>query len=59
MQPGLALHDVMAPSGKARHHVEEEETELFPELRKTDVDLVALGGTLSALKPEPVTLLEP
>jgi hemerythrin superfamily protein len=35
-----------------RHHVEEEEKELFPRLRKTDLDLVALAGSISARKQQ-------
>jgi hemerythrin superfamily protein len=29
------------------HHVEEEESELFPELRKTELDLVAMGERIA------------
>jgi hemerythrin superfamily protein len=32
------------------HHVEEEESELFPEIRKTGVDLAALGKKIEARK---------
>lgn len=35
-----------------RHHVKEEEGELFPEVRKTDVDLRELATRLSARKQE-------
>ena len=41
-----------------KHHVEEEESELFPELRETGVDLVALGEKLSARKNELMKKLE-
>lgn len=34
------------------HHVKEEEQEMFPLLRKTDLDLKALGEELSARKQE-------
>jgi hemerythrin superfamily protein len=34
------------------HHVKEEEGELFPKLRKSDLDLVALGEQLGARKEE-------
>jgi hemerythrin superfamily protein len=34
------------------HHVDEEENELFPEARDTDVDLKALGAQLSKRKAE-------
>jgi nicotinamidase-related amidase len=33
-----------------RHHIKEEEGEIFPEARKTDVDFVALGGTMAEMK---------
>ena len=41
-----------------KHHVEEEESQLFPELRETGVDLVALGEKLSARKNELMKKLE-
>ncbi|WP_380875859.1 hypothetical protein ACFB49_06310 [Sphingomonas sp. DBB INV C78] len=34
------------------HHVEEEETEMFPESRDSDLDLKALGAQLAARKAE-------
>ena len=34
------------------HHVKEEEKEMFPKLRKTDLDLDELGATLQAAKQE-------
>lgn len=37
-------------SENVRHHVEEEESELFPELRKTSMDLIALGKKITARK---------
>ncbi|WP_321801774.1 hemerythrin domain-containing protein [Caballeronia sp. J97] len=30
------------------HHIEEEETTLFPEVRKTQMDLVAIGAKMAA-----------
>ena len=33
-----------------KHHVKEEETELFPQLKKTDLDLKELGGRLADRK---------
>jgi hypothetical protein len=33
-----------------RHHIKEEEGEMFPKARKTDIDFVALGERMSALK---------
>lgn len=35
-----------------KHHVEEEHAELFPKLRKTELDLKALGEQLAARKAE-------
>lgn len=32
------------------HHIEEEETTLFPEVRKTRMDLVAIGAKMAARK---------
>ncbi len=34
------------------HHVKEEENDLFPQARKTDVDMVALGKKLNARKQD-------
>lgn len=33
-----------------KHHVKEEETELFPQLKKTDLDLKEIGGRLAERK---------
>ena len=33
-----------------RHHIKEEEGEMFPKARKTNIDFVALGERMSALK---------
>lgn len=41
-----------------KHHVEEEESELFPELRESGIDLVALGVKLTARKNELVKKLD-
>jgi hemerythrin-like domain-containing protein len=35
-----------------KHHVKEEETEMFPQLKKTDLDLQELGESLAARKTE-------
>lgn len=35
-----------------KHHVKEEEGELFPKLRKSDMDLVEIGAQLAARKKE-------
>jgi hypothetical protein len=34
------------------HHVEEEEGEMFPKCRKSDIDLAALAQQLAARKAE-------
>ena len=41
-----------------KHHVKEEHTELFPEVRKTDIDLEELGQQMLARKKELKTELE-
>ena len=33
-----------------RHHIKEEEREIFPEAKKTDIDFVALGAQMAELK---------
>lgn len=40
------------------HHVKEEEGELFPKLKKTDLDLVQLGTQLRARKEELMSELQ-
>lgn len=54
MDPGDDLYDakVKVLSEQIEHHVEEEEGEMFPKVRKTKVDLVALGEEMAARKEE-------
>lgn len=52
--PGDELYDakVKVLAEYIEHHVKEEEGELFPKLKKADLDLKALGAELSARKQE-------
>lgn len=52
MDPGDDLYDAKLKvlSEQVEHHVGEEEGELFPKVRKTKVDLVALGQEMAELK---------
>ena len=54
MQPGEDLYDakVTVLQEQIEHHVEEEESEYFPKLQKTDMDMKAVGAMLKARKAE-------
>jgi hemerythrin superfamily protein len=54
IDPGEELYDakVKVLSEQIDHHVEEEEGEMFPKVRKSSLDLVALGEQMQARKAE-------
>ena len=54
IDPGDELYDakVKVLSEQIDHHVEEEEGEMFPKVRKSGLDLVALGEQMEARKTE-------
>ena len=54
MSPEEELYDakVKVLSEQIEHHVKEEEEEMFPKVRKTSLDLVAIGEELAARKEQ-------
>jgi hemerythrin superfamily protein len=54
MDPGEDLYDAKLTvlQEQIEHHVEEEETEYFPKVKKTDMDLKAIGAKMAARKAE-------
>jgi hemerythrin superfamily protein len=59
IQPGMPLYDakVTVLGEQIQHHVKEEEGDLFPKVRKTRLDLKALGRQLAERKAELMALL--
>ena len=57
MDPGDDLYDakVKVLSEQIEHHVREEEDEMFPKVRKTNLDLLALGEEMAARKEQEET----
>ena len=54
MEAGDELHDAKFKvlAEQIRHHIEEEENQLFPQVRQADLDLDALGAKLAQRKAE-------
>jgi hypothetical protein len=58
-RPGDPMNEarMQVLSEQIEHHVHEEETELFPEVRAADIDLMGLGARLFALRQEAMRAL--
>jgi len=59
MQPGMPLYDAKLTvlGEQIRHHIKEEEGELFPKVRDSGADLVTLGSIMAQRKAELMELL--
>ncbi len=57
VEPGGDAYDarVKVMGEFVKHHVKEEQNEMFPKARKTKLDLVALGARMAARKAELLT----
>jgi hemerythrin superfamily protein len=60
MAPGEAFYDAKMTvlQEQIEHHVEEEETEYFPKVQKTKMDLKAVGTRMQARKEHLMTQME-
>lgn len=60
MEPNEELYDAkFTVLGEyVNHHIKEEQDELFPKLRKADLDLDALGAELAARKQDLMAEME-
>lgn len=54
MNPSEDLYDakIKVLSEQIEHHVKEEESEMFPKVRKAKLDLMVLGEAIAARKEE-------
>ncbi len=61
MEPSDELYDakVKVLGEYIDHHVQEEEKEMFPKLRKTELDLKDLGASLKSRKHELLAKIQP
>ena len=60
MRPGEELYDakMIVLEEQIEHHVDEEEEDYFPKVRKTGMDLRAVGARMAALKEQLLAQME-